>query len=125
MPANQNTVTSLYQSNGVNLDHCSFLIAPSDSYWTRDYGPWFIYNSINDEMEVVDFTYNRPRPYDNQIPAAYATDQGFTLNMLDLVHSGGNYMTDGQGIAISTDLVQTENPGLTPEEISQEVDQAT
>ena len=115
----QNTVTSNYQSNGVNLSHCSFLIAPTDTYWTRDYGPWFVYNSINDEMEVVDFTYNRPRPLDNQIPAAYASDQGFTLNVLGLVHTGGNYMTDGQGIAISTDLVQTENPGFTSEEISQ------
>ncbi len=35
----QKYVTSTYQSNGGYLDNCQFLIAPSDSYWTRGYGP--------------------------------------------------------------------------------------
>lgn len=38
---------------------------------------------------------------------------------MPLAHTGGNYMTDGQGIAISTDLIETENPGLTHSEIEQ------
>ena len=112
----QTTVESLYQSHGVDLDHCSFLIAPSDTYWTRDYGPWFIFNG-DDEQGVVDFTYNRPRPNDNAINAAYANDQGLPLYNMPLEHTGGNYMTDGQGISISTDLVWTENPGFTHSEI--------
>lgn len=37
----KNTVIQQYVSNGVDTSHCNFLIAPSDSYWTRDYGPWF------------------------------------------------------------------------------------
>ncbi len=114
----QTSVESQYQSHGVNLDHCSFLIAPSDSYWTRDYGPWFIFNGDNTQG-VVDFEYNRPRPNDNAIPSAYATDQGLLLYDMPLDHTGGNYMTDGEGISISTDLVWTENPGLSHSEISQ------
>ncbi|MCX6668172.1 MAG: agmatine deiminase family protein [Euryarchaeota archaeon] len=113
-------VQSLYQSNGINLSHCSFLIAPTNSWWTRDYGPWFIFNG-NDEQGVVDFTYNRPRPQDDVIPGAYATNQSLPLYFMPLVTAGGNYMTDGQGIAVSTTLVWEENPGHTPEEINQTV----
>ncbi len=120
----KNTVENLYQSNSVNTDHTSYLIAPSDSYWTRDYGPWFIFNQTNKEFEVVDFEYNRPsRPNDNNIPYRFALNQSLIYNYMDIVHTGGNYMTDGQGISVSTDLVWTENPTMTPEEINQTVSQ--
>ena len=116
--AQQSTVISQYQSNGVDLSHCSFLIAPTDSYWTRDYGPWFIFNG-NNEQGIVDFIYNRPRPYDDQIPSVYGSNQGIPTYSMNLVHTGGNYMTDGQGISISTNLVWSENSGLTHEQINQ------
>ncbi len=116
----QTTVENMYSSAGVTMANTDFLIAPSDTYWTRDYGPWFIYN-VNNELEVVDFTYNRPRPDDNAIPNAFAVDQGLNLSFMNLETAGGNYMTDGEGIAISTDLVYTENPGLTPSDIDEMV----
>lgn len=116
----KNYVQSQYQSHGIDISHCSFLIAPTNTWWTRDYGPWFIFNG-NDEQGVVDFTYNRPRPYDDVIPGAYATNQSLPYYFMSLVTAGGNYMTDGQGIAISTTLVWQENPSYTPEEINQTV----
>jgi len=114
----KNHVISQYQSHGVNLGHCAFLIAPSNSYWTRDYGPWFVFNG-DDELGVVDFTYNRPRPNDNAIPSAYAADQGFPTYLMPLEHAGGNYMTDGNGISVSTTLVWTENNGYSHGEIEE------
>ena len=118
--AEQNYVISQYQSHGVNLDHCSFLIAPTESYWTRDYGPWFIING-NNEQGIVDHIYNRPRPNDDQIPLKFGNWRGVPVYGMSLVHAGGNYMTDGQGIAVSTDLIfdDDENPGLTQEELEQ------
>ena len=113
----QSYVISQYQNYEVNLNHCSFLIAPSDSHWTRDYGPWFVFNG-NDELGVIDFTYNRPRPNDNNIPSAFASNQGLSYYLMPLTHTGGNYMTDGQGISVSTDLVWTENSGYTHEQIN-------
>jgi agmatine/peptidylarginine deiminase len=110
-------VESQYEIYGVNTDHTSYLIAPSDSYWTRDYGPWFVFNG-DDELGVIDFTYNRPRPNDNAIPSAFAYDQGIPYYFMSLEHAGGNYMTDGQGISISTDLVWIENPGYSPMQIN-------
>lgn len=118
----KNTVQTQYQSHGVDLNHCSYLFAPTDSYWTRDYGPWFIINGENTQG-VVDFTYNRPRPNDDLIPTIYANNQSLPVYDMPLVTAGGNYMTDGQGIAISTTLVWEENPGYTHEQISQMVNQ--
>jgi agmatine deiminase len=116
----ENTVQSQYQSHGVNLSHCSYLIAPTDTYWTRDYGPWFIFNQ-DDVQGVVDFTYNRPRPNDDQIPTKYAINQSLPYYNMPLVATGGNYMTDGQGKAISTTLIWDENSGLTHNQINQTV----
>ena len=117
----QTTVQNAYLSNGVNIANCEFLIAPSDSYWTRDYGPWFVFDG-DDELSIIDFTYNRPRPNDNAIPAAYAVSQGFSCYYLPLEHTGGNYMTDSQGISISTDLVWSENSGYSHAQIDQLVE---
>jgi agmatine deiminase len=118
----ENSVQSQYQSHGVNISHCSYLIAPTDTYWTRDYGPWFIITNAS-EQGVVDFTYNRPRPNDDQIPTKYAQNQSLPLFNMPLVTAGGNYMTDGQGIAISTNLVWEENLGMTHEQINKTVHQ--
>jgi agmatine deiminase len=116
----QTTVTQLYQQNGVNLSHCNFLIAPSNSYWTRDYGPWFISDSSNN-IGIIDFPYNRPRPYDDEIPKLVANMLGIPWYGMNVIHTGGNYMTDGMNISASTDLVWSENTSQTHEEIAQKV----
>ncbi len=116
----QNTVSNLYANNGVNLSHCSYLYNPPDSYWTRDYSAWFI--GIDDEeIAVIDFPYNRPRPQDNETPVLLANALGVTRYGMNLVHTGGNYMCDGYGAAASTDLVWEENPDLSHTEISDKV----
>ncbi|MCF7911499.1 MAG: agmatine deiminase family protein [Candidatus Cloacimonetes bacterium] len=114
--AAQNTVTASYNSNGVNLANCEFLIAPSDSYWCRDYGPWYIYDGS--EIAIVNFIYNRPRPNDNDIPIEVADFLNIPLYGMPLEQTGGNYMTDGYGISAATDLVIYENPDLTTQEIN-------
>lgn len=118
----KNTVQAQYQSHGMNLSHCTYLIAPTDSYWTRDYGPWFIITN-DSKQGVVDFTYNRPRPNDDLIPTVYAVNQSIPVFNMPLETAGGNYMTDGQGFAISTTLIWEENTGYTHEQINQIVNQ--
>jgi agmatine/peptidylarginine deiminase len=121
--AQENTVRGLYQSGGVNLAHCDFLYAPSNSYWTRDYGPWFIIDGDN-KFGIVDFPYNRPRPDDDNIPVMMANFLDIPWYGMDVVHTGGNYMTDFHGKSSSTTLVYEENddinlqnPPITPEEV--------
>lgn len=108
----QNTVTNNYNNNGVNMANCSFHIAPLNSYWVRDFGPWFIMVN-NEEIAVVDFPYNRPsRADDDNIPVVMSSYLGMNLYGMNLMHTGGNYMCDGMGAAASTDLVTDENMSL-------------
>ena len=117
----QNTVISQYVSAGVDTSHCDFLIAPSDSYWTRDYGPWFESDSANN-IGIVDFPYNRPsRPNDDEIPNVLAQKLGIPRFGMNVIHTGGNYMCDGMGVASSTLLVEEENPTQTEAQIKQKV----
>jgi agmatine/peptidylarginine deiminase len=109
-------VLTQYENYGVNLDNCAFLHAPTDSYWVRDYGPWFIFDG-NDQPGIVDFPYNRPRPSDNNIPGEVAEMLEIDLYGMNIVHTGGNYMTDGMGQSSSTELVWEENELLTAEQI--------
>jgi agmatine deiminase len=113
----KNAVLSQYVSSGVDTSHCNFLIAATESYWTRDYGPWFESDSSG-QIGIVDFPYNRPRPNDDEIPIKIATMLGIPLFGMEVISTGGDYMTDGYGISASTDLVWNENPTLTPEQIS-------
>lgn len=119
-PSQENTVRGQYTSNGVNLSNCNFLHAPTNSYWTRDYGPWYVFDG-NDDPGIVNFPYNRPRPDDDDIPIEMATFLGINLFGMDIEHTGGNYMTDGMGISSSTELVWDENPSLSHSQIDQYV----
>ncbi len=114
----KNTVITSYTSNGVNLANCKWIYAPSDSYWTRDYGPWFVHYG-NHELGIVDFPYNRPRPNDDEIPKVVADTMNINWFGMNLIHTGGNYMTTGAGMSSSTDLTAVENPTLTQTQIEQ------
>ncbi len=114
----ENYVTTQYTNAGVNLNNCNFLHAPTDSYWSRDYGPWFVVDG-NDNFGVVDFPYNRPRPGDDNIPVEIADFLNIDLYGMNVIHTGGNYMTDGMGISSSSTLVWDENPSLTHDQIDQ------
>lgn len=117
-PSQENQARSLYDSSGANLNNCNFLHAPHDSYWTRDYGPWFIADG-NGNIGIMDFIYNRPRPSDNNIPTEMADFLNIDLYGMNLTQAGGNYMTDGMGIAVSTDLVWDENGSYSHVQIEQ------
>jgi len=97
-----------YTNNGVNLSQCEFIMAPTNSMWTRDYGPWYVATE-NHEIAIMDFIYNRPRPLDNSVPSIIADYIGIDYNAMPLIHCGGNFMSEGRGAAMSTDLVIEEN----------------
>ena len=109
-----------YVTAEVDTSHCDFLIAPTNTYWTRDYGPWFE-SDTNNQIGIVDFPYNRPRPNDDEIPKKVAEMLGIQWYGMNLVATGGNYMTDGMGISASTTLIYDENPGLTHDQVSMKV----
>ncbi len=104
----QNNAYNSMNSAGVNMSNVEFIIGSTNSYWTRDYGPWWV---VDDDgvYSIVDFTYNRPRPADNQAPLKVANHMGVPYYSADLIATGGNYMTDGTGISAATHIAYTEN----------------
>ncbi|MCP4633730.1 MAG: agmatine deiminase family protein, partial [candidate division Zixibacteria bacterium] len=104
-----------YTSGGVNMANTEFIIASTNSYWTRDYGPWFIF--VDDEMAIVDHVYNRPRPLDDLIPGVIGSEWSMDVYGMDLNTAGGNHMSNGLGTSMSTELVYDENSSLTEAEV--------
>src|SRR5262245_60467330 len=111
-----------FVANGVDTTQVQWLVEPSNSIWTRDYGPWFVFDG-NGHQAIVDHVYNRPaRPDDDLIPVYFAAQQGIPCHRHDMWHTGGNYMTDGADWSMSTDLVYDEAlsaNGMTPAQVNQ------
>lgn len=103
----QSSARSSFTNAGVNMNRVTFVIANSDSYWVRDYGPWYIFAGRT--PAIVDNVYNRPRQNDDVIPSAFATFWDIPMYSMNLVHTGGNMMEDGRGHGVSDELVLNEN----------------
>ncbi|NTW24877.1 MAG: T9SS type A sorting domain-containing protein, partial [Lentimicrobium sp.] len=117
----ESNVRSQYTQAGVNLDNCNFIYAQTDSYWTRDYGPWYIaYGDA--QIGIVDFPYNRPRPNDDEAPKIVANALGIPWFGMNVIHTGGNYMSNSYGDAASTTIAYTENPGQSQSQIDQKME---
>ncbi len=103
----QSSAQSSFQSAGVNMSNVTFVNAASDSYWVRDYGPWYIFEDRN--PAIVDNVYNRPRPNDDNMSGVFASFWQIPMYGMNLQHTGGNMMEDGRGHGVSDNLVFQEN----------------
>jgi len=102
-----------------NMDNIDLVEAPTNSVWIRDYGANTVYGNRVDTLLLVDWIYNRPRPADDVIPAVLADHLGYQLYQTteapsDLVNTGGNFMSDGQGTGFASELILTENEANNP-----------
>jgi agmatine/peptidylarginine deiminase len=95
-------------------NNVEWIVGDTDSYWTRDYGPWFVtvpgVDDASGGLAVVNHEYNRPRPNDNQAPLKVAQHLRLPYYDSGLTHCGGNVMVDGRGQAVSTHIAYTETP---------------
>ena len=103
----QGSAQSSFQNAGVNMNNVTFVNAPSDSYWVRDYGPWYIFEDR--QPAIVDNIYNRPRPNDDNMSQVFANFWNIPMYGMRLEHTGGNMMEDGRGHGVSDELVFQEN----------------
>lgn len=102
--------------NQISEANVTYELVPTDSIWIRDYGPWYILDGQN-RFGIVDTTYNRPRPLDDQVPDAIARKLKVPLFNPALVHTGGNFYNDGYTSAFSSTLILRENRNLSFDEI--------
>ncbi len=92
-------------------------IYKTNSIWSRDYGANCVYLNDVDTLSFVDWVYNRPsRTADDLQPNSLASFTKIPLYSTStgangMVHTGGNFMSDGLGNAFSSKLVLDENFG--------------
>jgi agmatine/peptidylarginine deiminase len=103
----QNSARNTFQNAGCNMSNITYYNMSTDSYWVRDYGPWYIFNDL--EPAIVDNVYNRPRQNDNMVPIYMGQQLGLTVYGMNLTHTGGNMMEDGRGVGVSDNLILEEN----------------
>jgi agmatine deiminase len=112
--SDSNQVKTYLTNNQVPLGNVYYLHTPFNSIWIRDYFANSIYQNEVDSLYLVDWIYNRPRPADDLLPinvANHLNIQTFSTTTVptDLVHTGGNFMSDGSGLGFSSELVDEEN----------------
>ena len=103
----QNNARETFQNAGCNMSNITYYNMSTDSYWVRDYAPWYIFNDL--QPAIVDNVYNRPRYNDNLVPVNMGQELGLTVYGMNLTHTGGNMMEDGRGVGVSDDLILEEN----------------
>lgn len=121
--SDSNAVKNSLVNNNIPLtSNLKFVITPFNSIWARDYSANPVYINDVDSLIYVDWVYNRPRPKDDTTCRAIAAKAGMALFQTTaepnkLIHTGGNYMTDGLGTAFSSELILDENPTKTEAQI--------
>lgn len=121
----KNRIISLLNEENIPLDNITISTTPTNSYWIRDYGPFFI--EKNGELSIVDFNYlghrYRNRLIDDIYPTLYGIENniGFDFKAnFALCIQGGNYMSDGQGLAMVANYsLEIDNRDKTLDEMSE------
>lgn len=115
--SDSNNVKTQLTSRGVPLINLTFIQGAFNSVWVRDYAANTMYKNDVDDLFLVDWIYNRPRPADDAMPQLHADKKGIDLYQTsvapsDMVNTGGNWYTDGFGTAFASELILEENePG--------------
>lgn len=107
--------TEYFSANQVNMDRVKFIFTDtiSLSMWIRDFGPFYIYE---DGLRAISNYYYWYAEYDT-FPHIIADHWGFNCYDAILMLSGGNFMTDGNGMGFVASVVEKENKTWTVDSI--------
>lgn len=116
-------VRNYLTSQSVSLNNVRFVNAPVNSIWIRDYAGHTVYRNDVEDVSLVEWIYNRPRPLDDVIADAHGEKKGIPVYSTtqapnDFVNCGGNWMVDGAGTAFGSKLMLNENAAGNPYGVS-------
>ena len=104
----QNEAFQVFTEVGVDMDHVTFVIAPTDDFFVRDYGPWYIFE--DKQPAIVDnLYYPEYRPKDDSISWVFSEFWDIPMYGMNLRYEGGNMMEDGRGQGVSDAYVVYSN----------------
>jgi len=111
---------------GLTTDDVTIIPALLDTWWVRDYGPFFsdglsgapttALNHVYDRIFPVDWDFGGCRMNDNEVPGVVADFLGIPVSNVPITQSGGNMMFDGKadGMGVSVGILTNDNAGGFP-----------
>ena len=123
-------VSHLLSENAANLDNITFILAPTNRSWIRDYGPLFLKDKHGNKT-ILNLGFNAWAKYDNfnfddDIPKVVAAKLNHPIwqpkhNNIQPILEGGSIDVDGQGTLLTTEecllsKTQERNPGFTKQD---------
>jgi agmatine/peptidylarginine deiminase len=101
----------------VDVDSIQFVLHRRDTIWIRDYGPISV-RLPGGNFAFIDSEYCDDRPFDDSVPTNLAQYFGVPVLHSGLTLDGGNFLTNGKGLCVMTDLIDEDNPKLNQAEIA-------
>ncbi len=125
--AHQTSLQSEISSRGGNLSLVEFVDVsgypfygsyPTDSYWTVDYGPYWVTDGAGN-VGITDPRYYPTRTNDDAIPTKLADILGVNVWRPDLNFEGGNLTSDGAGTCFASRAHLFHNLPLLPYQVDE------
>jgi agmatine deiminase len=102
-------VLKLLQDAGVSAHNLAVTTAPSMGMWIRDYGPTFVRHE-DGHLVALDAQYDRKGYEDSdRIPLYVAGYLKLPVISIPIRMEGGNVLSNGEGIVLTTEVAVTEN----------------
>jgi agmatine/peptidylarginine deiminase len=99
------------QSSGVRKRSIHLVQIPGDTIWLRDFGPLTVYRSDR-QAELLNHEYaDGKRPWDDRAPASLARMLRMPLRNVPLMLEGGNLLSNGQGLILTSSKFLEQNTG--------------
>jgi agmatine/peptidylarginine deiminase len=92
-----------------STDRVLFLRMEHDSKWIRDFGPTVLRHGA--KSVVVDWQYDQDRPNDDQVPLFLAAASNTPCEPAPLRVEGGNLLSNGLGLCVTTTAMVARNAG--------------
>jgi agmatine/peptidylarginine deiminase len=100
----------LLKADHLPADAVDFYVWPERSMWVRDFGPFFVLEKDGGPAHIVDYRYGEPnRDYGDLFNATFAGTFGYQFIRAELTFEGGNLLTNGDGLAVTSNWIGEEN----------------
>ena len=117
----QMTIQRLLRTRLETLDNIAFIPVPHDTKWIRDFGPTLVRQG--NHPLAIDWSYKEGRPSDDLVPLLLAELNHWSLEASPLLIEGGNLLTNGIGLCLTTSrlIEQNTEQGLNEVEVRRQL----
>jgi len=112
--AERQAVRNILRQAALPAEAVRFVSIPLDTMWVRDYGPFFVRRS-DGSVWLLDMDYSpgnaraEVRWRDNNAPRLLGEALGLPVEAVPLRLTGGNMLTNGDGLVVTTAAILREN----------------